>query len=119
METRKKLTKLFMITAMLFVFSGITYAQSYTISGSQTKGTAGRNAKLDCKAVVIKKAVKVVAISGNNNGFWINNGAVTIKRYYKPNDPAANGLTLKPGTYYVYPNLKPNQTTATVTLTLK
>ena len=59
-------------------------------------------------------------IVGDNAGFWISNGnGVAVAKYWTTNDKKAVGLQLKPGTYYVYPNLKKNQTSAHVTLKLQ
>lgn len=91
-----------------------------TLSGKQTRGAPGRNAKLECKAVTIAKAQTITAVSGSNRGFWVKNSSGdTVMQFSKSNDPSAVGKTLQPGTYYVYPNLERRVNTATVTLTLK
>ncbi len=51
--------------------------------------------------------------------FGSNANSVAVKKYWNTNDPSVVGLTLVPGTYYIYPNLKPNQTKATITIKLK
>lgn len=115
----KKVTAIF-VAMIFFVFlSSEIISQTVELSGSQTRGTAGKNASLSCVPVTINKTMKISEVSGDNAGFWIIKGSVAIAYYYKPNDPAAVGLELKPGTYYVYPNLKQNQNTAKVKLTLK
>ena len=114
-----KTAKLLMVSVLFLLFAGTTTAQTYTLSGFQTKGSAGNNAKLECKAVTIQKTVKIVSISGDNAGFWITKGGGTVAKYWKTNDPSAKGLTLKPGTYYIYPNLKKNQHKASVTIKLQ
>ncbi len=113
----KQLVKMSLVIVFMLAGTGFVSAQ-YTIQGSQTKGRAGVNAKLQCKAVVINKTVKVTAVSGNNNGFWITDGRSKYN-YWKPNDRSAIGLVLKPGTYYAYPNLKPNANRATVVIHLR
>ena len=100
-------------------FFGIQMAAAETISGSQTKGSAGKNATLRCNPVTISSAKKITSISGSNAGFWIVKGSATIARYYKSNDPSARGKALSPGTYYVYPNLKKGQTQASVNVAVK
>lgn len=112
--------KLFITTSfILLFFVSFGYSQTYTLSGSQTKGVAGSNAKLECNPVKITKNVKIISISGSNNGFWISKDGVTVKTFWKPNDPSAKGLLLKPGNYWIYPNLKQNQSKATVTIKLQ
>lgn len=89
-----------------------------SISGKQTAGSAGSNAKLTCSPVKISKTMKITGVSGSNAGFWIQKGSATVARYYKSNDPSAKGRSLDPGTYYVYPNLPNGAKTATVTVSL-
>lgn len=114
--------KLFFLIAtlslMLFLSSSI-FAQEVKLSGTQTKGSAGSNAKLNCTPVTITKTMQIFSVSGDNEGFWITNGSNVIANYYNSNDPSAIGKKLNPGTYYVYPNLKKNQNQASVTLHLK
>ena len=109
------------ILPILFVLFGTGFisAQTYTLSGSQTKGAGTANAKLECKAVKITKQVKITSVIGDNSGFWLSKGSSVIAKYWKSNDSSAIGFVLKPGIYYVYPNLKQNQQKATVTLKLK
>ena len=111
--------KLLIISVMFLLFSGYSYGQSFELTGYQTKGSAGKNAKLDCKAVTINKTVKIISIAGDNAGFWITKGGAAIAKYWKTNDPKAIGFSLKPGTYYIYPNLKRNQQKASVIVKLK
>ena len=119
MKILKKLLLTFSIFSLIMMFSfDATQAQTFTISGKQVKGSPGKNAQLTCQAVKITKKVKITSISGNNAGFWISNGSYTIKKYWKSNDATAKGLVLNPGTYYVYPNLKNGQASATVVLKL-
>lgn len=119
-NSQKFLKSLFILGLVLGFSIGMTNAQTYTISGSQTRGSgAGNNAKLNCQPVQITKNVKIVSVSGDNAGFWISKGSVVIKRYWNTNDKSAIGVSLSPGTYYVYPNLKNNQNHATVTIKLE
>ncbi len=99
-------------------FLGIQMAAAETISGSQSKGSAGQNATLRCSPVTINATKKITGISGSNAGFWIVKGSTTIARYYKQNDSSAMGKVLSPGTYYVYPNLKNGQGQATVVVSI-
>ena len=119
MKILKKLLLTFSVFSLVIMFSfDAAQAQTFTISGKQIKGSAGKNAQLTCQAVKITKKVKITSISGNNAGFWISKGGNAIKKYWKSNDAAAKGFVLNPGTYYVYPNLKKGQSNATVVLTL-
>lgn len=115
----KTITKLSLLFILILAGTGITAAQSYVISGSQTRGVPGRNAELKCQPVKITKTVTLKSVSGDNAGFWISNGSSNVATFWKTNDPSAVGTVLKPGTYYVYPNLKQNQNTATVTIKLE
>ncbi len=94
-------------------------AATVTISGKQTSGSAGSNAKLSGQAVTLSSPMTIASVSGSNAGFWIQKGTQIVARFSKPNDSAAVGTPLQPGTYSVYPNLSPGSTSATVTLTLK
>jgi hypothetical protein len=94
-------------------------AAAESITGTQTRGSAGQSATLTCSPVTINSPRVVSSISGSNEGFWIVQGSATVARFYKQNDPAARGLTLQPGTYYVYPNLKSGQQKATVTVVIR
>jgi hypothetical protein len=85
------------------------------ISGQQTRGVPGRNAKLTSKMIKLTKDSKVVSVSGNNNGFWITGTKGAVAKYYQPNDKKVIGLVLKKGSYSIYPNLKKMENTATVT----
>jgi len=115
----KTLSKLSALVLTLILFSGMAVAQSYTIQGSQTRGTPGSNAKLECNPIQITKDVKITAVSGDNAGFWISNGSTTVASFWEPNDASAVGTVLKPGTYYVYPNLRKNQNYATISIKLE
>lgn len=102
---------LVMFTAL---FAG---AQTVTISGTQIKGSAGKNAELKCNPVKITKTMKIIKVEGNCNGFWIQKGGVVTNRFYDNKKPV--GTALKPGTYYVYPNLKSGSNSANVKITLQ
>ncbi len=108
-----------LLAVILFLSQNESFAQTYTLVGKQIKGADGQNAQLICTAVKITKQVKITSVTGSNAGFWITNGNYTIKQYWSPNDRTAIGFVINSGTYFVYPNLQNNQSTATVTLTLK
>jgi hypothetical protein len=102
----------------LFIFFGMfAQAQTVTIEGTQTKGTAGKNADLKCQPVKITKSMKIIKVEGDCAGFWIQNGSVTTHKFWDMKKPI--GTILKPGNYYVYPNLKQGQTKAHIKITLQ
>lgn len=119
----KKLGKFFLSLSLVLFLAGVwgmsEASAQVKLHGSQIKGTAGSNAQLKCQPITIQRPMKVVSVTGNNKGFWIVKGTTTIKRYWNQNDRAVVGLVLKPGKYYIYPNLKRGQTRADVTLNLQ
>lgn len=98
-------------------FATLASAQTVTLSGTQNKGSAGKNAELKSTPVKITKTMKITSVSGECEGFWIVKDNVTIHTFYDNKKPV--GTQLKPGTYYVYPNLKKNSNSASVTLSLQ
>ena len=88
----------------------------YTLSlfGSQTRGGAGANAKLDCKGVSLGKGGLITSVSCGPAGFWLQDDKNTVYRYNNPQTAVNNGL--QPGTYWAYPNLSHNQSYAGVTV---
>jgi hypothetical protein len=115
--------KSMMLKLAAVVFIGLLSIQmagaGTSVSGKQTKGSAGQNAKLECAPVTIKTTMKIAGVSGSNAGFWIVKDGATVMKFHKENDPSAVGKSLPAGTYHVYPNLKGSSKTATVTVTLK
>jgi len=89
------------------------YAATATGWGKQVRGTGpGNDAKLSSEPLIIPSGTtaNITSVTCSGDGFWIEG---TVQRnFYNAND--AVGLTLGSGQYYVYPNLKPNQSTATV-----
>jgi len=114
-----KTNKFFFIFCILVLFSSFVFSQTYSISGTQTKGSEGSNAKLLGASVKITHQVVIKNVEGENAGFWISTNGNVISKYVMSNDPSAIGFVLNPGIYNVYPNLKPNQQTATVTIKLE
>lgn len=94
-------------------------AQQVVLEGEQI-ANHGQNAQLKCDPVVLTKDLKINKIEGFNKGFWIEKeGAGAIHKFWDLNDPKAIGTVLKPGKYWVYPNLEDNKTHAKVTLRLE
>jgi hypothetical protein len=104
---------------LFVIFAAATFtlsAQKVVISGTQTAGTAGSNARLSSDAVTITEIMSVGSIDCDCAGFWIATEDKIIKKF--PDAGAAVGYVLKPGTYMVYPNLRQGQTTAKVEVRL-
>jgi len=103
-----------------FLFSGVmalAQANDTRLVGDQVKEANAQKAELVCVPVKITQTMEIVAVSGKNEGFWIQKESVTI---YKFTDVSkAVGTKLKPGTYYVYPYLKPEKLKAHVEVVLK
>lgn len=78
------------------------------------------NAELRCDGLTIARAMRIDSVSGFHNGFWIVRGSKTEKAFWTGKYvPDAIGYIIKPGTYYVYPNLHQDCDTASVTIWLK
>ncbi len=119
-----KKNRLFLVVLMLFfaisVPTTIFAAQkTVTLSGEQIKGRPGSNAKLLSRPVKITRNSKIIAVKGNNRGFWIATRKGIVARYWTSNDKRVLGYILKPGVYFIYPNLKRGQNRADVTITIK
>jgi hypothetical protein len=56
-------------------------------------------------------------VTGNNDGFWIQKESETIYKFGDMKE--AVGITLKPGTYYAYPILKPDERKSQVVVSLR
>ncbi len=86
-----------------------------TGSGTQIRGSAGRNAQLKASPFTLKADAAIATVEDGGAGFWIEKqGGGMIKNFDKAK--GAVGFRLKAGTYYVYPNLKAGQNSATVTV---
>lgn len=112
------------VLTLLAVISFCMVAEAQvTLTGKQYKGRPGKNAELICKPIVIKEAMRIVKITGDNRGFRITKGTGKTWQYWKSNDKSAIGLVLQPGRYFVYPNLprygKNYANVGTVTLTFR
>jgi len=101
----------------MMLFALTLSAQNVSISGTQTKGTAGKNAELKCTPVKLIKNMKIITATGDCAGFWVVKDNVTIHTFYDLKKPI--GTILKPGTYYIYPNLNTNKSAASITVTLQ
>jgi len=112
--------KLLLTLFAIIVLANLGVYAQIEFYGEQTRGT-NKNAELSCKALIITEQVEIISIEGDNAGFWIENKSATVQSFFKDGDnffPEAKGYILEPGKYWIYPNLKDNQTKATVKVIL-
>ena len=77
-------------------------------------GAPGRNAELKGSPLVVPEGVTgLTKVECDGNGFWIQG---PLSETFIPASKAV-GVVLSQGEYYVYPNLKPKQARASVTVT--
>lgn len=113
----KTLTKtLITCSILLFLFLSTDAYSQQTIYGEQTKGTAGKNAVLNCDGISLSSTATITKVTGSNDGFWIADSYGVLVQNFDSMEEAI-GYQLKRGTYYVYPNLKSNQNKASVKVT--
>lgn len=106
---------LVIVILLLTAFSSIALAGTSSGSGTQIRGVPGRNAQLIGNAFTVPRQGAVITkVNCTGNGFWIEG---TIRKGFIPAQNAV-GFRLPAGRYYVFPNLKPSQTTADVRITL-
>lgn len=101
---------------LLFLFLSTDAFSQQTVYGEQIKGTAGKNAELNCDGISFTSAAVITKVAGSNNGFWIVDSYNVIVRNFDSMEEAL-GYKLNKGTYYIYPNLKSDQNKATVKVT--
>ncbi len=90
-----------------------------TVSGYQER-IPNSNAELRCDGVRISRTMEIDSISGYHNGFWITKSGRIEKAYWTfQHSDSCIGYELKPGFYYVYPNVILPSDTATITLWLR
>ncbi len=118
MKNKKLLPQIIFFSLIFFLSVGLSFAQT-SLSGTQTRGSAGNNAELSCTPINLAKTVTINKVTGDNAGFWIQKDGVAIMKFWNPNDQGVIGKKLDKGTYYVFPNLKANHNKATVTLYFK
>ncbi|MCR5453679.1 MAG: hypothetical protein K6F33_01660 [Bacteroidales bacterium] len=93
--------------------------QRITIDGYQER-MPNANAELRCNGIRISRTMQIDSISGYHNGFWIVKGNRIEKAYWTLRHADSSiGYQLKPGFYYVYPNIILPSDTAHITLWLK
>jgi hypothetical protein len=105
---------LLIISLLVLTLSGFT--QVTKLVGEQIRTPDSDKVELKCIPVKITKTMQIDKVTGNNDGFWIQKDSETIYKFKDMKEPI--GIRLKPGTYYVYPNLKANQREAQVEVSL-
>ena len=111
-------TVLVLLVVLSLALTGLAVAADITASGTQIRGNPGKNAELKAKPFTLKKDSAIAAAQDGGAGFWIDKqGGGMVKSF--DTAKSAVGFKLKAGTYSAYPNLKPGQNSATVTLTFR
>jgi len=91
-----------------------TTGNEICLSGVQIRaGIAGRDAKLVGDPLTLSKKSVISKVTNEGDGFWIEGGG-NIYKFMSTDNPV--GTVLPAGTYKAFPNLKPNQQTASVTV---
>ena len=113
---RRAFARVFIVLLLLLLASDGAFALSVSGWGEQVRGE-GRDGKLDGKGFSVPrgKVGTIVSVECNGDGFWIE-GAL-----YREFVPAtmAIGYELVPGDYMVFPNLRPEQIKAGVSVTVE
>jgi len=76
------------------------------LEGKQAIDSKTNKPTLTCVPIKISKSMKISKATGNCNGFWIQKGSITVKRFENLSD--ADGTVLKSGTYYIYSKIMRN-----------
>jgi len=92
-------------------------ATTVSLTGSQTRGTAGHNAELKCSSIKLAKGGTITSVNCSSAGFWITDDRGNVMRYDNPQ--SAVNVSLPAGTYSAYPNLPPGKDSAGVTVVIK
>lgn len=111
--------KLLLLISFFVLWIATAAAQQVVISGSQQR-FPGRNAELSSQKVKIKKTMTIVSVTGNNNGFWITKNGKSEKAFWTEKQTTdAIGYKLTKGEYQVFPNIKSDDNSASVTIKLQ
>lgn len=110
--------RLFAIAILLMPLTG--WAQKRVCIDGYQERIPNANAELRCEGIRIARTMQIDSISGYHNGFWITKGSRIEKAYWSLRQvDSCIGYELKPGFYYVYPNIQLPSDTAHITLWLK
>ena len=113
----KNLTRLLVFIVLIMNLSAWAQLKVTRLVGEQIRDTADGKTELICIPLKISSTMKIVAVTGNNKGFWIQKESETVFKFIEVEN--AVGLKLKPGTYYAYPYFKDNALKAKVEVLLK
>ncbi len=94
-----------------------TAGEEVCLSGVQIRGgIAGPEARLVGDPLTLTKNSVISKVTNEGDGFWIEGGG-KIYRFKSTDNPV--GTVIPAGTYQAFPNLKPNQSLAAVTVCFK
>ena len=111
--------KLLLLISFFVFWVTTAAAQQIVISGTQQR-IPGRNAELSSLKVKISKTMTIVSVTGNNNGFWIMKNGKSEKAFWTEKQTSdAVGYKLTKGEYQVFPNIKNDENSASVTIKLQ
>ena len=111
--------KLLLLISFFVLWVSSSFAQQVEISGTQRR-FPGRNAELSSVKVRIPKTMTIVSVTGNNNGFWITKNGKSEKAFWTEKQTSdAVGYKLTKGEYQVFPNIKSDENSASVTIKLQ
>jgi len=113
-----KTSVLFFIAVSSLFLSLNLRAQVVSFEGVSEQLNDSQNS-LECRPINLNKSARIVEISGNNAGFWIEKQNLgTVLQFSDENDQEAIEKTLTPGTYWVYPKIKNKEKQAIVQIIL-
>ncbi|MCK4912191.1 MAG: hypothetical protein KAS05_00545 [Candidatus Omnitrophica bacterium] len=102
-----KLLKIALVSGFSCLLFSALFAQTTTISGSQSKRGQFSSARLESEPVELAFSGKIIKVEGGRKGFWINRKdgyrIDNVYKFWNPDD--AIGKKLSPGIYTIYPNL--------------
>ena len=111
--------KLLLLVSFFVFWVTTAAAQQIVISGTQQR-ILGSNAELSSEKVKISKTMTIVSVTGNNNGFWIVKNGKSEKAFWTEKQTTdAVGYKLTKGEYQVFPNIKSDEKSASVTIKLQ
>ena len=107
------LRNLFLVV-LVGLLGSIAWAQ-VNLSGQQIRGQ-GSNGKLVCGGINLPQGGVIVGVQCSGDGFWLE-GPGGVKQFRTGNQ--AVNTQLAPGNYKAFPNLKPQQNEAGVSVQIR
>jgi len=104
------------LVLMVFFAAAVSIcAQEATLTGSQIRGH-GKDGRLICAGINLPSGGTITSVTTGGDGFWIE-GPIGVVNF----QPATNAVnyTLPAGTYKAFPNLKPKQDKADVSIKIR